>query len=269
MNHYEKFESYIPFDLLTGTHFLQAFIVILLMINFRYFLAVGLFWFIYYKKSLRKSAIYKELPGRTEQLFEIKWSINSSIVFSLVAVAWGVLWQLGWTRIYLPFEQFGWFYWPASYLLLALLHETYFYWTHRALHQPALYKLVHSVHHASLKPSPWASFSFHPVESLINAAALPLISLVLPLHPVLILIHLSVMTLTAITNHLGFEILPHNMFGLKLGRHIVSGVHHGQHHRFFSTNFGLFFTWWDKICKTENKNFEKHFMTVTRGQSVW
>ncbi len=236
-----------------------------MIVNFRYFLVVGLFWFNFYCRTKERRKIYEDLATTKSQLYEIKWSLMSSVIFSLVACLWGLALQTGHTRIYFHFNTYSIWYWPLSLILLMIFHETYFYWTHRLLHITSFYKKFHSVHHASLKPSPWASFSFHPVESVINALALPLISLFLPMHPILILFHLTVMTLTAVTNHLGFEILPSNRMAKAVSKYVISGVHHSEHHRYFKMNFGLFFTFWDRLCETENESFSKHFDDVQKG----
>lgn len=262
LNHFEKFESYIPVDLLTPANLLAATGLVLFIVLFRYFLMVTPFWWLFYKRGAATSRrIYQRLPGKSEQLFEIKWSLISGVVFAVFGVLLGVIWQLGWTRIYLRFDEWGWFYfWILGPALLLILHDTYFYWTHRWLHLPSVYRRFHRVHHESLHPSPWASFSFHPVESAINAAAIPLIVLILPLHPVHLLVHLTLMTVSAITNHLGFEVLPLSAARQGWGAWVVSGLHHAQHHRFFKWNYGLFFSVWDRMMKTEHPSFWTEFL---------
>lgn len=271
MNDLQKFESYIPVPLLEGWNSVYAFILLLGIINFRYFLMVSLFWWAFYKRdqgSRKEGRIYDTLPDTNEQKREIKWSLLSSFIFAGAGVLMGVLWQQGYTQIYLRYDEYGWWYLPVSALLLAVIHDAYFYWTHVWLHIPKVYKKYHAIHHASLKPSPWASFSFHPVESVINAIALPLFILFLPLHPVVIIWHLTLMTLTAITNHLGFEVLPAGSARHWLGRYLVSGVHHCQHHRYFRYNYGLFFTWWDHWFKTEHPEYIPQFEKVKPSRNL-
>jgi sterol desaturase/sphingolipid hydroxylase (fatty acid hydroxylase superfamily) len=270
MNHFEKFDSYIPFDLLEPAHLATAFVVLLAIVNFRYFLFVGAFWWTFYKSSRpRGQAIYKNLPNSQSQRFEIRWSLVSSVIFALTGCVLGWAWQHGWTRIYLPLDHGTYLYLPLSALILAILHDAYFYWMHRALHTPRFYRWFHGIHHASTSPSPWASFSFHPIESLLNALAVPLIAVVLPLHPLVILWHLTLMTLTAITNHLGFEILPSRNPQNWWVRNLVSGVHHCEHHRFFKFNYALFFSWWDRACGTERPQFAEDYAKVTNGEPLW
>lgn len=266
--HFEKLESYLPMSLQSPGALLAAFGVVLFFVVFRYFLMILPFYGIFYAwrpRWTRKRQIYPELPGRSEQLFELKWSLWTSLIFAGAGVFIGVLWQLGWTRIYLRFDGYGWFYLFASWPLLLILHDTYFYWTHRWLHRPGIYQRYHLIHHRSLRPSPWASFSFHPVEAVVNAAFLPLVVLFLPLHPVVILFHLTFMTLTAITNHLGFEVLPANTLKWPGGKYLISGVHHAQHHRYFRVNYGLFLGFWDRWMKTEHASFEREFERVFQG----
>ena len=55
-------------------------------------------------------------------------------------------------------------------LLVPAIHEVHFFFIHRLIHTPFLYKHVHSVHHNSINPSPWSSLSMHPVESALYFA---------------------------------------------------------------------------------------------------
>ncbi len=264
MNHFEQFESYIPVDLSRPFYFFAAVGVIFLFIIFRYFLMAGLFWFIFYSwrpESVRGRQIYKELPDMSLQKFEIKWSLMTSFIFAISGVILGLIWQLGWTQIYLKMDQYGWIYFFGSLVIMSLVHEVYFYWTHRALHHPKLFRSFHSVHHRSLTPSPWASFSFHPVEGLIQAVAIPLMVLFIPVHPVALLIYLTFMSLSAVSNHLGFELLPAG--GEKgIGRWLISGVHHTMHHKYYRSNYGLFYTFCDLLFKTEHPAFAIEYQSV-------
>src|SRR3546814_1568014 len=56
-------------------------------------------------------------------------------------------------------------WWPCSVLLYLLIHDTWFYWTHRWMHRPALFRRCHAVHHQSRPPTAWTAMSFHPWES--------------------------------------------------------------------------------------------------------
>lgn len=262
---FETLEAYVPTPLETWEQLTLAFFVLVGFIVVRYFLLVGGFWVYFYRwrpSSIARRLLYPKLPGAAAQWYEIRWSVLSSLIFGAVGVLIGVLWLKGWTRIYLRFDEYGLIYLFLSPLLLALLHDAYFYWTHRWLHIPAVFRRYHRVHHESLHPSPWASFSFHPVESVVNALALPLLVVLLPLHPLVLLFHLILMTVTAILNHLGYETLPRWTLKTGIARWWISGLHHAQHHRQFNTNYALFFSFWDHWAGTENKSFERELAAV-------
>lgn len=265
VHHFETLESYLPFSLRDPFNFLLASLTLTAIVALRYFLFVGIAWWAVYKKTSpfwRRRLIYKVVPSLKTQLFEIKWSMVNAVIFGVSGAILGLLWELGFTQIYLPFEEFGFSYLMASFLLMSILHDFYFYVTHRALHTTWLFRRFHSIHHKSLEPSPWASFSFHPVEGLIQALALPLLAVVLPVHPTVLLVYLTFMTLSAIINHLGFEVLPRGVWGFWLGRWFVTGTHHSEHHKHFKTNFGLFFTFWDRVLKTEDPAFDDDLRRV-------
>ena len=257
-SYFEQMNHYVPFDLATKSNFGIAFVVLLGVIFIRYLMfvipALVLFYSKWGQKKFSKMKIYPRLPTKTQQWQEFRWSLLSAVVFAVSGVILGLLWQKGMTQIFLNKNDVTPIYfWILAPFFVIVFHDAYFYWTHRWLHRPRIFKKFHEVHHRFLEPSPWASFAFHPVESVINALAVPLICLVLPLHPVHILFHLTIMTMSAISNHLGYEILPEAAKRLGIHRWFISGFHHSQHHRFFRTNFGLFFSAWDQIMRTEKK----------------
>lgn len=266
MNHFEKLESYVPFDLLIPQNFVVAVLLVTSVVLFRYFTTTFMFYAIFYRRRWKWSnrrQIYPELPPKDIQLYEMKWSAVSSIIFGVAGVLMGVFWQLGWSKMYLRMDKYGWTYFILSGFIVSVLHDFYFYVTHRWLHHPWAYKRFHAVHHASLHPSPWASFSFHPVESVIEAIPLPLITLLIPLHPIVIIAYLTIATVSAIINHLGFEVMPKGAAQHPLGKWLISGTHHAGHHRFYKYNFGLFYTFWDHLLGTQYPGYEKQFQQNT------
>ncbi len=121
---------------------------------------------------------------------------------------------------------------------------------------------VHRVHHESTNPSPWASYSFHPWEALIQALVLPILVFTLPLHPLTIFIFLTYMIVRNVMGHLGFEILPKGFTKNKCLNWNTAVTHHNMHHEHFHSNYGLYFTWWDRLMKTENARYHESFDEV-------
>src|SRR6478672_3112455 len=120
--------------------------------------------------------------GRASQMRrEIRWSMASAAIYAAPAgiLAWG--WQArGWTRIYSEVHTYPLWWLPLSVVVYLLLHDAWFYWTHRWMHRPAVYKRMHAVHHASRNPTAWAAMSFHPLESISGAILIPLLVLLIP-----------------------------------------------------------------------------------------
>lgn len=250
MNRLELLSSYLPFEMWTWTGFLAGVGVSFFFIVARYFLFVGPFYVVFWhRKALRVNQLHDQKIQPNQIQFEIQWSLISSFVFAFFGWVLAVMWQQGWTLIYLPFNQYPLWYLPLSLLFASLIHEVYFYFTHIFMHRPKWFKRLHSYHHRSIKTSPWACFSFNPGEALIQAAFLPLLVLILPLHPVIILIYLVFMTLTAISNHLGYELIQNQ----QVRNWFISGTHHALHHQNPRGNYGLYFCFMDRLFKTEIK----------------
>lgn len=185
---------------------------------------------------------------------EIGWSLVSAAIYGVPAGLAGVAWHnYGWTRIYdgVPSHPLGWLALPASVLAYLALHDTWFYWSHRAMHRPALFKAVHATHHDSRPPTPWAAMSFHPWEALSGAFVIPLLVFVVPIHRAALMAVLSIMTFNGVTNHMGWEIYPRSWVAGWWGRVMITASHHHLHHRHYRCNYGLYFRFWDQICGTD------------------
>ncbi|MFN3455179.1 MAG: sterol desaturase family protein [Pseudobdellovibrio sp.] len=253
ISHYEKIESYLPVDLLTGGNFFKAFIVVYAFIIIRYALSVYPFYLYFWKiNSQKKSYLHKGNFSKKQIQNEIYYSILSSLIFTLAGIIMGVLWQQGYTKIYLKIDTYSYLYLPLSFILISLLHEVYFYFTHRWMHLKSVFKHVHHIHHLSINTSPWASFSFHPFEAFILAAFLPLAVIILPIHPIILITYMMFMTLSAISNHLGVELIR----STAITRYFISGTHHALHHQYFKSNYGLYYCFMDRLFQTENTKRE-------------
>lgn len=231
--------------------FFEIFAVLYSIIVIRYFISVGPFYLYtwIFKKNARENYLHIGNFSKGQIRSEISYSVISSFIFALSGVLIIYIWGSGWSRFYTDPAQYGYFYLLLSFILLSLVHEVYFYFTHRWMHLKSVFKYVHHIHHLSKNTSPWASFSFHPYETIILAAFLPIVIMVIPLHPLVFLVYTLFMTLSAISNHLGVE-LWHQQVVLK---HFISGTHHSQHHKFYTKNFGLYYCFMDRLFRTDHK----------------
>src|SRR5690349_12826779 len=169
------------------------------IVGVRYMAVSGAFAF---WTGRRLPGLYDDRRGQIRQ--EIAWSLASAFIYAAPAgvLAWG--WQtFGWTKINSNVGDYPLWWLPVSVLVYLLLHDSWFYWTHRLMHRPRIYKRMHAVHHASRNPTAWTAMSFHPWESITGAVLVPALVLLIPIHYGALLAVLMVMTVMGVTNHMG------------------------------------------------------------------
>ncbi|MBW8753577.1 MAG: sterol desaturase family protein [Sphingomonadales bacterium] len=217
------------------------------IVALRYFASSGAFAWL---TSRMRPGLYRGLAPQIRR--ELTWSLASAAIYGVPAgmVAWG--WQAqGWTQVYARADDHPLWWLPASFLAYLLLHDAWFYWTHRWMHRPAPFRLAHAVHHASRPPTAWAAMSFHPVEALTGAVVIPALVFVVPVHVAVLGLVLAVMTLMGVTNHMGWEMFPRRLVHSRAGRWLITASHHQRHHEQYRGNYGLYFRHWDHLCGTD------------------
>ena len=218
-----------------------------IIVGVRYLIASGGFAL---ATRLRQPRLY---AGQAKQIRrEIGWSLASAAIYGVPAgiVAWG--WRAhGWTRIYDDVHARPLWWWLLSILAFLAAHDAWFYWTHRAMHRPRLFRIAHAVHHASRPPTAWAAMSFHPWEALTGAIVIPALVFLIPIHVAALGVVLAIMTVMGVTNHMGWELLPPALVSGRAGRWLITASHHQRHHRDYACNYGLYFRHWDRLCGTD------------------
>jgi sterol desaturase/sphingolipid hydroxylase (fatty acid hydroxylase superfamily) len=118
------------------------------------------------------------------------------------------------------------------FFLVPFVHEVGFYFAHRFLHWPPLYRIAHKLHHRNTNPGPWSGLSMHPIEHVIYFAP-SLIFFVIAAHPVHMINLLSRLGVAPAEGHTGFD-------------RIVTGEEksvdrsyyaHYLHHKYFEVNY--------------------------------
>ncbi len=236
----------------------------------RYLLGAGagflVFW-VWGRERWRHRLISGRYEPWSSMRREIAYSASTAVIFSLVGTVLIYGTRAGVFRLYDHPQRYGWGYFLISIVLLIVIQDTYFYWTHRALHTRALFRPVHLVHHLSTNPTPWAAYAFAPGEALVQAAYVPLVALILPFHQAALFVFLAFMILRNVLGHLGIELFPRGFVESRLWRWSTTTTHHAMHHRHMNANYGLYFTFWDRLMGTMARDYEATFDGVTQERA--
>ncbi len=194
-------------------------------------------------------------------------SVQSVIVYVVGAcfVVWGR--EVGLLHNFLG-ESAGLWIDLALLAAIILAHDAYFYWAHRIMHHPRLFKAFHRAHHRSITPTPWAAYSFAMPEAFVMFLFVPIWLFFVPTPGWVMFTWLNFQIMRNAMGHSGFEFFPRWWLKSPLTRWINTTVHHDLHHSGgFNSNYGLYFTWWDKWMGTEHPHYQERFdAVVARGR---
>jgi Delta7-sterol 5-desaturase len=201
--------------------------------------------------------VRERLPRTHQCRQEFLHSVLAAVVFSLVGLGVYHGAQHGLFRVYSAATQYGWRYWVASLVLVIVAHDAYFYWAHRWMHRPAVFRRIHRTHHLSVAPTQWAAYSFSIGESVLQAAFLPIFLLFVPVHTTVLFIWMAHQVVRNVAGHCGVELEPKGWLATWWGRWFTTTLHHDMHHEQGRCNYGLYFTWWDRWCDTEHPDYRR------------
>lgn len=147
-------------------------------------------------------------------------------------------------RLYFDLDTYP-LWWAAVSLLFALVvTESWFYWIHRLLHIPFLYRWVHGVHHSFTPSTAACAAAFHPLDIAILTTGTFLTAL-LP-------IHYMVHSMFLLVN-LVYTIYQHTATRTSFGFGIFNDPNlHCIHHDYGMkpVNLGSILCVWDRLCGT-------------------
>lgn len=237
-----------------------------LVIALRYFVIAGLVFFVWYvllRKRISFSKIQLRFPTGKDYQREILYSLSTMFIFAFIP--WFFLGHESvrkHTTWYRDIDQYGRFYFWMAFPIMLLIHDTYFYWIHRLMHHPKLFRVIHLVHHKSTNPSPWAAFAFHPLEALAEIGILVVFIYTIPITKFHLFFFFLFLMLYNAYGHLGWELFPKNFQRTWIGRWINTSVNHNQHHQYFKGNYGLYFLFWDRLLGTVRSDYEEQYDEV-------
>lgn len=180
-------------------------------------------------------------PGQLRR--ELALSMSSVLLFGAGMVfPWGLL-QLGWARLAV---DPAWWRIVLEILALVVWNEVHFYANHWALHTRWL-RRFHLPHHRSVVTTPWATYSFHPLEATLlgNVILLPMV-----VHDFSFAALLSAPLFSLLFNcigHSNYDFLP----DADRDRWWLNGARrHHLHHACFQGNYGFMFPFMDRLFGT-------------------
>jgi len=242
-----------------GTFWLPT-LVLAALFGVRYLVFAGLaFWIGYRPGGARRRKLQAAMPSAAQIRRELGYSAIAVAVFGAVSGLLAWLGALPHTLIYRDFGRHGAAWFVASIVLALVVHDAWFYWTHRLLHLRRIFPLIHRVHHLSTNPTPWTSYAFHPAESVVQALGVMLIVFVVPIHPLALLVFQTISTAVNVYGHSGYELYPSGWSRHPLGRWLNTSVAHNAHHATARHNYGLYFLWWDRWMGTLDPDYDRRY----------
>ena len=226
----------------------------------RYFGLAGATFAVVWKWPRFRNRKLDPLPiWRGQITFEISHALMTIAIFTLVGGSVFYLHtRFGIFRFYEDPLRYGALYLALSPILLVVLHDTYFYWTHRLMHHRHVFRTVHRAHHRSVSPTPFTIYSFHPIEAFVEGLFIPLISLALPLHGIAVILLLVAAVTMNLVGHLGFELFGRKFWRSIWSEFLTTTTYHQEHHQGGpNSNFGFYFRFWDRLCGTEDRRYAK------------
>jgi sterol desaturase/sphingolipid hydroxylase (fatty acid hydroxylase superfamily) len=213
-------------------------------------------------RPLASRKIRPDSPNARQMLIEFGASLRSIAIFSTIGLLTFALGQLG----LLPGPRIAaawgpvWFW--ASLVLMIVTHDAYFYWTHRMIHDPRLFRIFHRRHHRSHNPTPFTAYSFDLGEAVLMGSFVPLWMIIVPTQwPVVGLFMLHQIVRNTL-GHSGYELFPARRDGRPMFDFLTTTTHHDLHHQ-AGYNYGLYFTWWDRMMGTEHPEYYTRFAAAS------
>ena len=215
-------------------------------------IAGGGYYFIWMrgKERWQHKRILPERRRPPQPWNEFKLSTVLCLMFGAMLGGITVLTALGWTRMYANIGDFGWTYFLGSIVLMAVLHDSYYYWAHRLMHSKLVFRHIHLVHHRFTNPTPFACYAFHPFEGVVEIAIIGLLLLLMPIHSLALAIYIVIQTVLNVISHLGYEFYP-----AWISRWFITSTHHSLHHAHFHGHYMLYFNAWDRLMGTNQADY--------------
>ena len=228
-----------------------------------YFVIVGLLFLLVWRlgeNRFRGARIQSKTRVNAKQIgYEIRHTIPVLMVGTGIAVAVSLLQASGHTKLTIEAQSIGWPMITVTFMALIIFSDAWFYFWHRLLHHPKLFRHVHAVHHKSVDVNPFSSYSFHWLEGFLMGAWILPVVLYVPIYIPMLGVLQGIGLANNVMSHLGYEFLPRWLIRVPGLRWMNTSTFHNLHHTSLNGNYGLMFRFWDRQLGTELDNYEAKF----------
>jgi Delta7-sterol 5-desaturase len=225
----------------------------------RYVITAGLFSLIiwaFWRAHYASRRIQSRRPTGKDYRRDVLASLRTALIFSITGFGMYFAHWAGWLTIYEDFSVKGPLYFVASLAAMIVAQDAYFYWTHRAMHHPRLFRAFHHTHHKSKTPTPWTAYAFDVPEAIVMVAFVPLWVAIVPMHDLAIFMFVTWQIVRNVMGHAGVELYPVSGMPSRWFGWWNTTTHHDLHHQTGRYNYGLYFSWWDRLMGTEHPDYQ-------------
>lgn len=230
-----------------------------------YFLLCGVLWLVLYRVGQQRfwnSKVVARLPKNRQVLSEIMLSLRTCAILGVGCTVTWWLAQLGLNQMNWDFSGYSLAWHAISLVLTVILWDAWFYWTHRLMHHPVLFRSFHAAHHRSHNPTPWTVYSLDTWEAITYAVFFPLVAFLYPIHPYIVGMFMTIQFVCNLFLHSGYEISPRWFAKSYASFFISSATSHVMHHHFGNGNYGFCFQYWDKIMGTCHPKYDEQLASI-------
>lgn len=159
----------------------------------------------------------------------------------------------------------------ASFILIFVWTEIWFYFTHRLLHLPSLY-WIHRHHHRSRVTDPLTALSFSLLDrAILVVGPLGLVIALSQFYPIAfggVLLNGMINYTVNVFGHSNIEFMPEAFTRSRLGKLLVTPSYHSMHHARMHGNYGLFTTALDRLFGTAHADYPWVYEQARAGQAL-
>jgi sterol desaturase/sphingolipid hydroxylase (fatty acid hydroxylase superfamily) len=234
------------------TLLLEFFVILFLTLVFGYLAPAGWYYWFYHVHAQDRhlEPLQHRRPTAKDIRREVLLSLSTVVIFSIMGTGLYQLYKAGHTSVYWRLRDYPYGSLFVFVFIAFVVHDFYFYWTHRLMHWRPIFKYVHLGHHRSVSPTPWAIYAFQPLEAVIQYLGIFLIIMFVPMHPLGLLLFFWIDAQVNTAGHTGYEIVPKFLSQNRWFQGLSTVTHHDLHHTHTNKNFGAFFTVWDRWMGT-------------------